>query len=94
MPEGLGLGRGTAGPQGRVWQGLGKGPELGQGWREARPAHWSGREALEGCSGLVPRPYHRVPGQGRPLIQSLTHRTQQGVSMTRVPPERVTAKTG
>ena len=35
MPEGLGLGRGTAGPQGRGWQGLGKGPELGQGWREA-----------------------------------------------------------
>lgn len=94
MPEGLGLGRGTAGPQGRGWQGLGKGLELGQGWRGARPAHWSGREALEGCSGLMPRPYHWVPGQGGPPIQSLTHRTQQGVSRTRVPPEWVTAKTG
>lgn len=57
MLEGLGLGRGTAGPQGRGWQGLGRDLEFGQGWKGARSVHWSGREALEGCSVLGPRPF-------------------------------------
>ena len=52
-----GLGRGTAGPQGRGWQELGRGLEFGQGWRGARPVPWSGSEALEGCSVLGPTPY-------------------------------------
>ena len=85
MPEGPRAGAGRDWGRALSWVKAGKEPGLPTGL-EGRPS----RAAVAWCPGHITGGLAR----GDPRIQSLTHRTQQGVSVTRVPPEWVTAKTG
>lgn len=77
------------------WGGAQQGPRagVGRGWggalgliklqrSQAGPLVWKG-EALEACCVLGPQLCDRAR-PGDPRIQCLTHRTQQGVGVTRV----------